>query len=183
MSLRDHGEEVTRAFGFGDPAQCEAFLNNEGRYGWVLVSVSEGPPWRRNSWFSLFRPHAATQDGLTETGEPLRRWMYRVIGKRRDLVDRGEEQRIQGLVDAGWTVKAVLKAPPWNERPVTFLMKQDVDVIEVVREGEDVAPKREMALARIRPEGGYDIEVIDVDEYEASRSGASSTEEDDEADE
>ena len=176
MPLQDDGERVTRAFGFGDPAQCEAFLNNEGRYGWVLVSVSEGPPWRRDCWFTLARPHAATVDGLSPTGHPLRRWMYRVIGKRRDLVDRGEEQRIEALVAAGWTVHAVLKAPPWHERPVTFLTRMDIDTIEVVREGEDVSPKREMALARIRPGGGFDIEVVDIDQLRAAHAGASDDE-------
>lgn len=165
MSMRRPGEQVTRAFGGGDPAQCEMFLNHESRYGWQLVSVSEGPPWNRNSWFTLHREPGAVTDGMSETGWPLRRWMYRVIGRRQDLVDRGEATRIVKLIEDGWRVAAVLKAPPWNDRPVTFLTKHDVDVIEVVRP-EDPPQKRQVTLAKIRPGGGYDIEVVDADRPE-----------------
>lgn len=125
----------------GDPAQCEAFLNHQGRYGWMLASISEGPPWNRRAWLTLVRARGSWTDGRAPNGEPLRRHVYRVIGKRRDLVDRGEQQRIEALVAAGWTIVGVLKAQPWDERPVTFLAKVDTDVIEVIEEPDDSEQK------------------------------------------
>lgn len=121
----------------GDPAECEAFLNHQGRYGWVLDSISEGPPWNRMAWLTLVRPAGSWTDGRGASGEPLHRHVYRVIGRRPDLVDRGEQERIDALVAAGWGVVGVLRAQPWNERPVTFLAKVDTDVIEVIEEPDD----------------------------------------------
>ncbi|MFM8945026.1 MAG: hypothetical protein ACKOI0_07335, partial [Actinomycetota bacterium] len=73
---------------------------------------------------------------------------------------------------------ATLRAEPWAKRPVTFLEHDDIDLIEVVREGESVAPKREAALAKIVGDGRYDIEVVDVDAIEAQL--ADDADEDDE---
>lgn len=133
---RDPRDYQTRGTS-GDPAECEAFLNHQGRYGWALASVSEGPPWNRRAWLTLVRPKGSWTDGLRPDGAPIRRTMYRVIGKRRDLIDRGEQQRIDALVAAGWRVIAVLRAQPWHERPVTFLGRVDTDVIEVIEEPDD----------------------------------------------
>ena len=167
----DPNEEQTRAVGFGNPWQCEAFLNHQSRFGWRLTSVSGGPPWRRDSWLTIARPASASTDGLGSDGQPITRVIYRVIGKRQDGIDRGEQARIDRLVEAGWRVVAVLKVEPWNTRPVTFLEHDDIDVIEIVREG-DAPEKRQMALAKIRAGGGYDIEVVDVDEVEQQRQEA-----------
>lgn len=149
---------LQRCIGLGTrtTAEYEAIVEGFARHGWRITSVSGGPPTNRNAWVDIERTRGAFTDGRNADGTPIQRYAYRLVGRERDLVDRGEEATIAALLADGWRLVRVLNVAPWDTRPLSFLEKPadaPIEIEQLEDTGEAFASERsitpEQAMAAI----------------------------------